>query len=405
MKWLVISLVLLSSFMLGRLTVNLADQGVSAPEIPESLLTESVRPPRRAVDQEDGAVSLTISELALEMDAVSVRAVIEEKDPVKRAALFAALLDGLDKSTVKEAFVALQASHRGKRSATEDYEMALLLRVWGGLDGETAMTEASALLGEGGDKGAKIAKVGKRGEESLLGQAMEGWAGADLASAAAYVDALEDKRQQGQFRSHIVEALLGKSVDQAMAYIESLPTDDHQRARYVGAVAEAVLEDGLTDALSWMKTLPEDLQSGAMGQLASAYAQEDLDEAIRWASESSDMPGAHKAMAKVTGKWTHKDPRAVSEYLATLPASSGKDAAVEGFASKLASEDPQSAALWATTIDDERLRSRTMLRIASQWAQVDEAAAAAWASEHGLKAKALVDGNRTGKGKERVKRR
>jgi hypothetical protein len=150
-----------------------------------------------------------------------------------------------------------------------------------------------------------------------------------------------------------------------------------------------VLETGIDEAIAWMGSLPEDLRGGAISEIAAAYAREDLDGAIAWASENADDPKANKALAKVTGRWANMDPRAASEYLAELPASAGKDAAVEGFSTRLASEDPASAAVWATTIQNKRLRERTVARIAQSWARSDEAAARAWIHEQGLSDKAF----------------
>ena len=308
------------------------------------------------------------------------------RDPLKRVALLGQLLEGMTAENAKAVFLEWQASQVGRLSEEESNERRLLLMAWGRLDGAAAAMEVSQLIEDGGLRERKQRRGGEKAEAAgLLGDVLEGWAGADLAGASAYVAEVSDRVVQGGLQRRVVEGLLSKGEDEAMRYVASLPETDKQRGRLVGLVTSDMLErEGVKAAAKWMEGLSDELRAGAVVEIAEAYAREDLDEAIVWASQHATDGPARKALGKVTGRWANVDPRAASEYLAELPDSAGKDAAVDGFAKRLAVEDPESAALWATTIQDERLRAKALGRIATSWAAIDREAAGAWLASQGL---------------------
>ncbi len=402
MKLVLAIMALALAFVLGRFSAG-PSEGEAIPPVvvlPESSLVGERSPASGAAERplaDDGMTTAAEHDPGSDEDSLSVADLVGEKDPIRRTEILAELLRSLDKENARETFKALLGEEQRKRSDSEMHELGLVLRAWGRLDGKVAMEDAQTLLAENPAKvDGKRNKIGKKDkwDAGLLGSALEGWASQDLQGASAYVDAVEDKGDQLSYRKHLVESLLAKGPEQAMAYIQGLPEDDRSRARYVSMVANDVLDKGIDGAITWVDSLPEELRGGAMNEIAAAYAREDLDGAIVWATENADDMQANKALAKVTGRWASLDPRAASEYLAALPASVGKDSAVEGFATRLASEDPASAAVWATTIQDERLRARTVYRIAQSWSRSDEEAARTWISEQGFPEKVLTKGKK-----------
>ena len=67
-----------------------------------------------------------------------------------------------------------------------------------------------------------------------------------------------------------------------------------------------------------------------------------------------------------------------AQWLETIPAGSGRDAAVSTFANKVVDTDPAGAAAWAATIADNSIRNNSLERIARHWMRVDETAASSW---------------------------
>lgn len=122
-------------------------------------------------------------------------------------------------------------------------------------------------------------------------------------------------------------------------------------------------------------------------EASRAVFQESLLQSLAW----NDGPMGAKFydelsagnVAELSRNWTRKDPAAVSAWLATLPASDKKEAAVVKFCQEAASADPAGAAAWALTIIDPDQRETTLGSALAAWKQADPAGAAAWAEAHG----------------------
>lgn len=86
----------------------------------------------------------------------------------------------------------------------------------------------------------------------------------------------------------------------------------------------------------------------------------------------------------MAGEWAAKDPTAASSWLATLPPSPKRDAAVTGFCRELAPVDPPSAAQWALSVQDAGLKETALKDAVGAWKQKDPAAAQAWLLQKGV---------------------
>ena len=365
----------------------------------------------------------------------AIKAMMKENDPLKRNAMFSALLEQLSPENAKAAFTAIRESRGNGRGGFGrgggGDEMRLLLNAWGRVDGKTAVAELTALSEAAraereanGDNGRGRGGWGGRdgGGAFDIYSALNGWATNDASAALEYVNGLEgDDRQKGMYTSGIVRGLMANSVNDAIIFISELPQDDNNsRGRYMSTVAEEMLEEGAASAAKWANTLEaDDLKGGAMDRIAGSYAREDLESAIAWvgdhASEdyaaravtevaeqwaeddpqavidwASDLPEStqQRVFEEALDEWTEKDPVAASEYLTQMPKSAVKDSAVEGFAKELSREDPESAAVWAGTIGNEELRVSTLQDVARDWARNDRVAAEAWLPTSGLDAEA-----------------
>ena len=362
---------------------------------------------------------------------VAIKAMMKENDPLKKNAMFSALLDQLTPENAKAAFMALRESRGNRRGGFGrggGDEMRLLLNAWGRVDGETAVAELTAIAD------AERAEREARGENERgrwgrgdgrdgggafdIYSAINGWATKDADGAMAYVNGLEgDDRRKGMYTSGIVRGLMANGVDDAISFISKLPADDsNSRGRYMSTVAEEMLENGAASAAAWADGLEaEDMKGGAMDRIAGSFAREDLDGAIEWIGKHANEDYARSAVTEVAERWAENDPQAVidwasdlpestqervfeealdewterdpvaaSEYLAQMPESNVKDSAVEGFAKELSRDDPEAAAVWAATIGNEELRSSTLQDVARDWLRSDRAAAEAWLPTSGL---------------------
>lgn len=345
------------------------------------------------------------------MDAASMSkamsAMARENDPLKRAAMFTALLEQLAPANAKAAFAACHDCQSGQRHGHGlGNEMHLLLNAWGRLDGKTAIAELASMAKAQGDNFRGVTT-----DAFHIFAVLSGWAIEDADAAIAYVRSMD--RNVELFTAGIVQGLMTKGLDDAVAFIGTLPeSQSKMRAHYMVGVADEMLEQGTRAAAAWAVTLENaSLREGAMSRVAMTYARENLDAAVAWVSDHADQPYAKKALAEVAKAWAAKDPQAVidwatvlpeanqsavfeeafdqwteqdptgaSEYLATMSDSAMKDSALQGFAQKFARKDPAAAASWAEIIQSDQLRMETLTRIADDWLRHDRASAKAWLS-------------------------
>lgn len=94
------------------------------------------------------------------------------------------------------------------------------------------------------------------------------------------------------------------------------------------------------------------------------------------------LPDGNAGM--MAGDWVEQDPMAASSWLAALPDSPKRDAAVAGFCRGLAPLDPKSAAEWALTVQDAKLKAFALQDAVGAWKQKDPEAVRSWLDGAGL---------------------
>jgi len=358
----------------------------------------------------------------------AIKEMSETNDPLLRQKMFAALLENLSPENGKDAFLALQENRRGgPMGRGNDEELRLLANAWGRVDGAgaiAALKEIQAAQGEdGGDRG-RGGRGGPGGMGGEMASALAGWATVDSGGAIAYMNGLEDSREKQMAGFGILQGMLVNGVGEAMGFIQSLPeTEDGDRSKgfYMAMVTGEMLEQGLDAAKDWADSVKEpDLRTGvlarvtmemmrddregaaawiakygdedaaapAVNRLADSWAREDPKAVLDWAANLSGKAKA-EAYEEAMGSWAREDPAAAGEYLATLQASPERDAAVEGYATRVSREDPVAAMEWVETIANESLRQEAVIDVARDWYRKDEAATTAWIASSGLSEEAV----------------
>lgn len=362
---------------------------------------------------------------------LAIKEISETNDPLLRQKMFALLLENLTAENAKDAFLALQETRRGGPfgRGNED-EMRLLANAWGRIDGPgaiAALKEIAEARGEEGDDRRGRGGRGGRGPGEMS-SVLAGWATVDGAAAAAYVNGIEDERELRGAAFGVLQGMLVNGVDEAMGFIKTLPeTEDNDRMKgmYMAMVTGEMLEQGLDQAKGWADTVKDpELRTGVLARVTMEIMNEDRQEAADWIAQYGDEEAAAPAVNRLADSWSREDPKAVmdwaenlsgqskseayeeameswaredpaaaGEYLGTLEASPARDAAVEGYATRVSRDDPSAAMDWAGTISDSELRQETQVEVARDWLRNDKVAAEAWIQSSGLPAEAIEEIN------------
>ncbi|MFT6863581.1 MAG: hypothetical protein ACJAVK_002142 [Akkermansiaceae bacterium] len=359
-----------------------------------------------------------------EIAAVDMKAAIEEianmNDPLLKQKIFSLLLENLTIDNAKEAFLALQENRGGGRFGRgNDDQLRLLANAWGRIDGPGAIASLKEIAAERGEEGDDRGRGrGGRGPNEMS-SVLAGWATVDGAGASAYVNGIEDEREQRGAAYGVLQGMLVNGVDEAMSFIGSLPASedgDRSKGMYMAMVTGEMLEQGLDQAQNWVDTVKDpELRTGALARVTMEMMQDDRAGAAEWIAKYGDEDAAAPAVSRLADSWSREDPKAVmewaenlsgkskseayqeameswaredavaaGEYLKGMQESPERDAAVEGYATRVSRENPVTAMEWAETIVDQGTRQETMVDVARDWLRNDKTAAEEWIQASGL---------------------
>ena len=355
--------------------------------------------------------------LSSEAISESVSKIVNTRNPIRQAAMFSALLEGLTPENALAAFEALRQDRDGfgKMRGTN---MRLLLNAWGQIDGVGALkalnAAAEADRAANGGRGRDNQGNGNDPDRDYLAgiyHTLSGLAVVDPAAATDYLNELEDLKQRDKLMSAVVDGILVDGVDTAVDFIAANTESGKGRDRYMAKVARSVLEGGLESGKAWLDSLPNEMRKGAIDRIADRYGREDLSGAVGWIEKYAGEPYATDSLDDIAESWAESDPRAASdwatelpeeaqpgvyreamdewaesdpvaasEYLSKLTEGAARDSAVEGFAKELVKTDPKTAAAWAETITTEPQYTNTLAEVTRRWLKSDPDAARTWIS-------------------------
>ena len=366
---------------------------------------------------------LVNGEISAEDMEAAMRELGQINDPLLRQKLLAELIENLTPDNAKAAFLALRESQpRGMFGRGGNGELSLLANAWGRLDGEGAMAALKEIAAEepDRDRGGRGGGRGPGGLGREMIGALSGWASVDDASAIAYLDTVEDGREQAMAGVGIVRGLLMNGVSGAMNFVESMAggEDGGGRAQemYMAMIAGEVLEQGDEAAKDWVNSVNDpELKSGALTRVAMELMEGDREGTGDWLASFGDDEAAVSAVSRFSDSWSREDPQAVLEwadqlngaakaeayeeaieswaredssaagtFLSNLPASAERDSATGAYATRVSREDPVVAMEWAGSISDEQLRQEVTVEVAQDWYRIDRAAAEEWIATSNL---------------------
>jgi hypothetical protein len=182
--------------------------------------------------------------------------------------------------------------------------------------------------------------------------------------------------------------MLEQGLDQAKGWVDTVKDPD-LRTGVLARVTMEIMQDDREGAAEWIaKYGDEDAAAPAVNRLADSWSREDPKAVMDWAENLSGKSKS-EAYQEAMESWAVKDSAAAGEYLKGMQESPERDAAVEGYATRVSRENPVTAMEWAETITDQGSRQDTMVEVARDWMRNDKAAAEQWVQASGLPAEAV----------------
>lgn len=264
------------------------------------------------------------------------------------------------------------------------------------------------------DPDAAIAKLSLIKGASNRQQALQGIVVALVASdpkrALHMLDGMPPGQNRNSMLASITSAWMSRDSDAAIAWINSLPPSDRSKAVENGCWQ--LIQENPAKAAAFLSSLPVNNQtSHQFSNLASQWAQQDLDAARKWVeslppgrTREQAMNGIIGALTQtdpakaasvfgdsvvnnqnsyqvgmIVGEWIKTDQTAALAWLDSLDLRGDAQRNVHSqFMSNWVREDPAAAGRYALGIQDEKSRQQTISSLVGSWGNSDPVAAREW---------------------------
>lgn len=292
--------------------------------------------------------------------------VLAIRSPLKRDRCSSAIADGLDPQQIRAALQKVERTHIPER---ERILRALFAR-WGELEPQEALAYARALKDEYAFR--------------MMEEVTRGWARKDFDAALNATRTMEIEVQS--------YALVG--VLEVLS--ETDPKRAFELAKQTGTVSGVSLrlfanwsEKNPAEAAACALDLPEtEGRSNAIGTIARAWAQADLQGAVRWAESLPDkdaigMSAWSSPATSVFSAWADEDPDAAIRWLEDMPPSARRSGMIDFIKSEIGErvEDPALFARFVVLLPPGTRRSEAWGNFMFERGEADLAGAIAWARE------------------------
>jgi len=264
------------------------------------------------------------------------------------------------------------------------------------------------------DPDAAIAKLSQIKGTTNRQQALQGIASALVTSdpkrALEMLDGMPPGQTRGNMLASITSAWMSHDSDAAMAWINGLPPADKSKA--IQNITWQLGQEDPAKAAKLLSSFPVNNQtSHQFLQLASQWAQQDLDAARKWVeslpagrTRERAMSGILNTLAQtdpvkaasvfgdavvnnqnsgdvgmIVGEWIKTDQTAALAWLESLDLRGDNQRNVHSqFLSYWVNEDPAAASRYALGIQDEKSREQAIDSLVGSWGSSDPQAAREW---------------------------
>lgn len=189
---------------------------------------------------------------------------------------------------------------------------------------------------------------------------------------------IEDSGKRDRALQNLGE-FLAKQEDTRRQKALATVVDDDQRAELRLAMQWSTLTARSREADREAEL--SNIRSPELQQRWRVWMAEDMSQdpaqAVAWLGEQSDAFYQNEAhvIEFLAMRWTLSNPAAASAWIATIPASEGKDRAIKYLIGASAAWEPEAALAWAAEISDGTKRIETATHLLRQWSKVWEAEA------------------------------
>lgn len=291
-------------------------------------------------------------------------AVLNTKDAVLRAQMFAKLCDGMTANSAKEIMQSFLA--KGFGTPRQEEEIRMLAERWASLDGKAAADFLQSIPHDG------------RPQNTLRATLAE-WAMRDIDAAAAWARS-QTTNAANPYMVGVIAGAANVNLSRAEQMLYDLPFGQI-RGEAMAYVAGAHLENGNADAMNWALSVPDPrLQQASIRKVAAQVALTDPAGAANWVVQNSNAEQMENNVSQIARQWSYGAPEDAVNWALALPPGAAHDTAIAATLPALAERNQAAAEKILTSLPSSPATDQARVRIARDYAQTDPVRAIAWAN-------------------------
>ena len=186
---------------------------------------------------------------------------------------------------------------------------------------------------------------------------------------------------QAEALKGIIRGWASSKPDEAFEYVLTLD-QGKQTAELFEGLGHSTSR-GHEMASELLAKVPDRFRDAYWGGYVERTATFDPAQAAILSMGLEDGQAKRSAYERIATEWSFKDPIALSEWIASLPRSRSRDAAISSLAHSLNLTDPEASVRWYADMDFEGDNSPFLNNALADWLRRDEAAATTWIDAQG----------------------
>jgi hypothetical protein len=203
------------------------------------------------------------------------------------------------------------------------------------------------------------------------------WAKDDPDAALASLTQIKGSRQRHQALAAIVSTLALSDPQRAMDMLAELP-NGKDRSTILSSFSSSWMSQDSEAAMAWIKTLPPSDQQKAM---ENGYWQLIREDPAKAAEIMTTLPATNRNshyFSQLASEWAQHDVDAAKRWVDSLPAGRAREQAMQGMIQSIAQNDPAKAASMISPEDINGNNSHLVGTLLGQWVRTDQKAAMDW---------------------------
>jgi hypothetical protein len=186
----------------------------------------------------------------------------------------------------------------------------------------------------------------------ILGSKLQSWASVDPPAAILWALKADAARVSDDSLRQLASNWARDDPDGALRWVRGEAAASERAVVLAGAIDGLAVYQPARAAELLSQLPPGSAQEGSAMMIAGSWAAIDPPAAAEWVLRLPSGKARDNAAVGVVASWTAWDLANAAKWMERLPAGSTRDSAVAYYSAKVVSTDPQGAASWAATITD-----------------------------------------------------